>query len=82
VTCNKCGHTLEIGQYPFCPHERTTGAAVHDDSIPGGLLVPHAICHDDGTPKRYYSKSDIRKALRAKGYVIDGETPKTRDSWV
>jgi hypothetical protein len=73
-----------------CP---SCGAATHDatdrphgtlmiatDDIPGGMLVPHAICNDDGTPKRYYSKSEIREAARQKGWTISGETPKPAGS--
>lgn len=83
MTCDKCQKVLEIGMYPFCPHEHTTGAAVHGDDIPGGILIPHAICHPDGTPKRYYSKSEINKELRRKGWVREGETPKSKhDTWV
>lgn len=82
MTCEKCGHTLAVGDYPFCPHERAT-PAVHGDDIPGGMLIPHAICNPDGTPKRYYSKSEINKELRRKGWVRLGETPKSKnDRWV
>lgn len=86
--CNKCGHHLHIGDYPFCTgsaedHAAVKRFAVHGDDIPGGLLVPHAICHDDGTPKRFYSKSEMAKEARAKGWVLMGDTPKsTHDRWV
>ncbi|HEX6276027.1 MAG TPA: hypothetical protein VFZ53_23465 [Polyangiaceae bacterium] len=46
------------------------------DSIPGGILIRHGICHEDGTPKRYDSMTEIRKAARAKGLALYGETPK------
>lgn len=51
-------------------------AAVHGDDIPGGMLVEHAICNPDGTPRRFYSKSAIREEARQKGWTISGETPK------
>jgi hypothetical protein len=53
--------------------ERTwlPGAAngVQDDSIPGGLYIKNALCNPDGTPKRYDSKSDIRRAEIERGYT-------------
>ena len=32
------------------------------DSIPGGLLIHHGLCWPDGTPRRFDSKTEIRKA--------------------
>lgn len=80
MTCPTCGHELQIGDFPFCngstvDHGRYGGGVAADD-IPGGMLIEHAICNPDGTPKRYYSKSEIRETARAKGWTISGETPK------
>jgi hypothetical protein len=86
--CPDCGGPLAFGDYPFCKgnpmmHQPMHTPAVHGDDIPGGLMVPHGICNPDGTPKRYDSKSEIRRALRAKGLCVDGETPKpSHDRWV
>jgi len=44
-----------------------TSGAFQDD-IPGGILIHNAICNPDGTPKRYYSKSEIHKAAAKAGY--------------
>jgi hypothetical protein len=75
--CEKCQRPAVIDT----PGGRA--AAVIPDEIPGGVLVPHAICHPDGTPKRYYSRSEIDRAARAAGWVRDGETPKPKhDRWV
>ena len=46
----------------------TKVAAVIPDDIPGGVLIHNTICHPDGTPKRYYSKSEMKRAAAAKGY--------------
>jgi hypothetical protein len=56
---------------------RGESAAVHGDEI--DELVRHGICNDDGTPRRYRSKTEKREALIRKGLVIDGETPKTQN---
>src|SRR5262249_24981687 len=39
------------------------------DDIPGGMEIKHGICHDDGTPRKFYSKSEMAKAAKEKGYV-------------
>jgi hypothetical protein len=51
-------------------------AYVIGDEIPGGLLIHHGLCNEDGTPKRYYSKTDIHKAAYEKNLFILGDTPK------
>jgi hypothetical protein len=76
VTCEKCHKPLEVGDFPFCPHPHTDRVLVNGDDIPGGLEIKHGICNPDGTPKKYYSKSEIRKAAFEAGYTISGETPK------
>ena len=53
------------------------------DDIPGGLDVKNAICNEDGSPRRYYSRSEIRREAAQRGYTIMGETPKDPGSrWV
>jgi hypothetical protein len=73
--CGTCHRTMdERGDQPF-----GSAPGVFSDSIPGGVWIRHGICHDDGTPKRYDSLTDIRKAAAAKGLTIYGETPKPRE---
>lgn len=43
--------------------------AAHGDDIPGGLAVPHAICHPDGTPRVFYSKKEIIETARREGWT-------------
>lgn len=51
-------------------------APVFDDSIPGGVMMENAICNLDGTPKRYDSHSDIKRAYKAAGLEpIDEHRP-------
>ena len=69
--CPQCGGNAVIED----AGSRQTVMIATDD-IPGGLLVRHAICHEDGTPKRYYSKTEIKRALNKAGYTIGGDTPK------
>ena len=66
--------------FPFCKGVPTDHInprfSVIGDEIPGGLDVKHGVCWPDGTPRRFYSKSDIRKAAADVGLTIGGETPK------
>jgi hypothetical protein len=72
TTCERCGAELQVGDYPFCGkdgrHLRGANAVIPDD-IPGGIVIEHGICHDDGSPRRYYSKSEINRTAKAKGLV-------------
>lgn len=70
MKCEKCGHELQIGDYPFCSKDgiHLSGSnGVIADSIPGGEIHEHGICHADGTPRKFYSKSEINSALKEKG---------------
>lgn len=51
-------------------------AGVITDEIPGGIEIRHGLCNPDGTPKRYYSKTEIKRAANERGYTIAGDTPK------
>lgn len=83
IACGACGTTMEDAYldwnepYPFCTCGTRMGRkftacagaspTVIQDSIEGGIDIRHGICNDDGTPKRYYSRTEIRNAARAKG---------------
>lgn len=81
MICEDCGHELHVGDFPFCkgsPADHTNSRfGVIGDDIPGGLDVKHGVCWPDGTPRRFYSKSEIRKAASDAGLTIHGETPKS-----
>jgi hypothetical protein len=38
------------------------------DDIPGGVLIKHALCNPDGSPRRYYSHSEINREAKKRGY--------------
>lgn len=62
VNRHSCGQQfIRLRDHTTLPH------AVVGDDIPGGVLIRHGICHANGRPKRYDSKTDIRKAAKAKG---------------
>jgi hypothetical protein len=69
-TCPECKEEVEIyyGRNFFGP-----SSAVIGDEI--DIQIRHGICNDDGTPRRFRSKAEMRKVAREKGLVIYGETP-------
>lgn len=72
ILCDRCGAELKVGDYPFCSETRDHSPAttnVITDDIPGGIDIRHGLCWPDGTPRRFYSKSDIAKAAKEKGLI-------------
>lgn len=68
TSCDKCGKELVLGEWPFCPHGHGNSNVITDD-IPGGVLINHGICNEDGSPRRYYSKSEIAKEAKKRGLI-------------
>lgn len=63
--CEKCGKTLHVGMFPFCPHEPGVQQVVGDD-VPGGFWAENGF----DQPRKFYSKSEHVKALAAEGLEI------------
>ncbi len=61
VTC-ACGGAMHRGY-------TQRAAMVIQDSIEGGLWIRNGLCHPDGSPKRYDSRTEIRAAERATGWT-------------
>lgn len=60
VPCKKCGkptNRVWISKPP----------AVVPDEIPGGIWIRHGVCNEDGTPRKYYSKSEILAEAKRRG---------------
>lgn len=74
MKCEKCNKKLSVGDWPWCPHGSGSNNVIQD-SIEGGIDIKHGICNEDGTPKRYYSKKEIRDAAAAKGLRIHDGIP-------
>src|SRR5712692_10951246 len=47
--------------------------SVHGDSI--DIEVRHGICHDDGTPRRFTSKAELKRVAHEAGLSVYGDTP-------
>ncbi len=74
-TCMKCNHVMQIGEFPFCPHDHQANSVIGDD-IPGGIWIEHGLCNADGSPRRYDTKSamarDAKKAGLHQGAFLTG----------
>ena len=68
--CPECSQEMQ----EFYPYSETLMIAT--DDIPGGIEIRHGVCNPDGSPRKFYSKSEIRKAANEAGLTISGETPK------
>jgi hypothetical protein len=81
VKCDVCHQPLEIGDFPFCPHGRGHAPAVVQDTIEGGRYFENGF----DRPTLFYSHSEHRKALEARGYEIvakhAGEHDKHLTNW-
>jgi hypothetical protein len=64
--CEKCGKELIVGEWPFCPHGVGNSNVIGDD-IPGGLEIRHGLCNEDGSPRKYYSHTEIKKEAKRRG---------------
>ena len=69
--CDLCGKEIQVGQWPFCggknTHgypERPGGAAMIDDTVPGGARYFENLGEQ---PVWVSSKSQLRDELRARG---------------
>ena len=77
LNCPACGaRVTEV--FEAAPN-RAVG--VIPDDIPGGIEIRHGLCNDDGSPRRYDSKTEIRREAARRGMVIHGETPNTGSRW-
>lgn len=66
IVCESCGKELVVGEWPWCPHGIGNSNVIGDD-IPGGVEIRHGICNEDGSPRRYYSKSEMVKEAKRRG---------------
>lgn len=72
LKCPMCGEPTLLVQDALYGNS----ASISTDEIPGGIEIRHGICNPDGTPRRFYSKTDIKRAANEAGYTISGDTPR------
>lgn len=60
--CETCGHALELGEYPFCPHGRGgQNARQTNESFIGGVTIEN-LGHE---PVTVYSREEFKAAMKA-----------------
>jgi len=80
IRCSECDYSerdvwkgyQEYGDCAICaaPMERWhRHSSVQGDDIPGGLDIPHGLCWPDGTPRRFYSHSEIKREAQRLGWT-------------
>jgi hypothetical protein len=73
VTCPSCG-----SEDAYIPEKPVYGIApgIMTDDIPGGIDIRHGLVDKDGNPRKFYSKTEIKRAANESGLVLEGDTPK------
>lgn len=68
--------------YPLCPKcgEQTerlwsASAGIIVDDFPGGYVVRHGLVNPDGSPRTFYSKTEIKRACNELGWKQADDTP-------
>lgn len=78
--CDRCYEELsnpeDHGLYK-CPLEpRRETRYIATDDFPGGYVVKHGLVNPDGSPRTFYSKTELKRAANEMGYTIGGDTPR------
>ncbi len=61
--CEKCGRELEVGDFPFCPHGRSSHAIQTNESFIGGVTIEN-MGHE---PVTVYSREEYKAQMAAHG---------------
>ena len=77
AVCFHCDALMDVYHEP-----RGEAPGIATDSIPGGILIRHGLVNPDGSPRKFYSKTEIKQAANEAGWTISGDTPeKYRVRW-
>ena len=81
VICEKCGKKLELGMYPFCPHEKGHNNVIGDEI---DVEITNGLCNMDGTPRRWRSREEMMRQAKKQGlqpYVVHTDGDKYVKTW-
>jgi hypothetical protein len=76
----------QLGQPAHCPKCSSEGyynphlkmgkaPGLITDDIPGGMEIRHGLVQEDGSPKKFYSKTDIKRAANEAGLNWADDSP-------
>jgi len=63
MTCEKCGKTLEVGQWPYCPHGLAQSSIQTNESFIGGVTLENM----GDAPVTVYSREELRRECEKRG---------------
>ena len=69
MTCDRCGETLHVGDWPFCPHGPVGSVHIVSDEFAEGPHWCETLGHD---PVWVESKSQLRREAAARGLECVG----------
>lgn len=65
MNCDKCDHEMQIGEYPFCPHDKQANSVIGDEI---DITVRHGLVHEDGTPIHFTSRQEWQRMQKRSGW--------------
>ena len=91
LECTSCGLMAAVLCWDYALPLECTSCGAHEmypeniklgkaPSVIGDELInyeaKHGVCHPDGTPRKFYNKTELKQALNEAGLSIYGDTPK------
>lgn len=75
MICEKCGVTIHVGDFPFCPHGPARPNVI-DDNLTGGPRFMHNL---GDTPVWVETKTQLKHELQSRGLVQEERKAYNRD---
>lgn len=66
MTCDRCGHEMQIGEFPFCPHDKQANSVIGDEI---DITIKNGMCWPDATPRRWRSRQALKEATAKAGLI-------------
>ena len=84
--CNECGQVVKKMQWNYDPPPEHCGKPTHLEYTHKGdaptvigdeidITIHHGPIHEDGTPRRYRSRAELKQESERMGWTADGDTP-------
>ncbi len=67
--CSACTKVLEVGDWPFCPHQKPEFGAHGVVGDECDIWIKHGLCEANGDPKHYTSRKEIAAEAKRRGMV-------------